>query len=51
MPEFQLANPLNLPHLDVVKYDMPDAETAILEINSTLDIAICPTCKMPSTLI
>ena len=49
MPEFQLTNLLNLPHLEVVKYEMPDAETAILEINSTLEVAICPTCKMPST--
>lgn len=51
MPEFQLTDLLNLPHLEVLKYEMPDAETAILEINSTLEVAICPTCKMPSTAI
>jgi len=30
---------------------MPDAETAVLEIRSILEVAICPTCKMPSTAI
>jgi transposase len=49
MPELQLTNLLNLPNLEVVKSEMPDAETAILEIRSTLEVAICPTCKMPST--
>jgi len=49
MPELQLTHLLNLPNLEVVKYEMPDAETAILEIRSTLEIAICPICKLPST--
>lgn len=51
MSEFQLTKLLNLPNLEVVKYEMPDAETAILEIKSTLEVAICPTCKTPSTTI
>lgn len=51
MPELQLSKLLNLPNLEVVKYEMPDTETAILEIQSTLAIAICPTCKTPSTRI
>jgi len=51
MPEFPLTKLLNLPNLEVVKYEMPDAETAMLEIKSTLEIAICPTCKLPSTAI
>jgi len=51
MPELQLTNLLNLPHLEVVKYEMPDAETAILEIDSSIEAAICPTCKLPSTEI
>lgn len=51
MSEFQLSKLLNLPNLEVVKYEMPDAETAILEIKSTLEVAICPTCKTPSTSI
>jgi transposase len=51
MPEKQLTNLLNLPNLEVMKYEMPDRETAILEIKSTLSVAICPTCKTPSTTI
>jgi transposase len=51
MPEFQLTKLLNLPNLEVVKYEMPDAETAILEIQSNLEVAICPTCNTPSTTI
>ena len=51
MPELQLTNLLNLPNLEVVKYEMPDAETAILEIKSTLKVAICPTCKTLSAAI
>lgn len=51
MPELQLTSLLNLPNLEVVKYEMSDAETAILEVNSTLEVAICPTCKMPSIKI
>ena len=51
MPDQQLTNLLNLPSLEVVKYEMPDTETAILEIKSTLEVAICPACKMPSTNI
>jgi len=49
MSEFQLTQLLNLPNLEVVKYEMPGAETAILEIKSILEVAICPTCKTPST--
>ncbi len=30
MPELQLTNLLNLSNLEVVKYEMTDAETAIL---------------------
>lgn len=48
MPELQLTKLLNLPNLEVVKYETPDAETAILEIKSTLAVAICPECKTPS---
>jgi len=51
MSELQLSQLLNLPNLEVVKYEMPDTETAILEIQSTLGIAICPTCKTPTTRI
>jgi transposase len=51
MAELQLTKLLNLPYLEVVKYETPDAETAILEIQSTLAIAICPRCKTPSTMI
>jgi transposase len=51
MPELQLSKLLNLPHLEVVRYEMPDAETAILEIKSALEVAICPTCQTPSTMI
>lgn len=51
MPEHQLTKLLNLPNLEIIKYEMPDAETAILEIRSTLEVAICPTCKTPSTAI
>ena len=51
MPELQLTRLLNLPNLEISKYEMPDAETAILEIRSTLEIAICPTCKTPGTAI
>ena len=51
MPEQQLTNLLNLPNLEVVKYETPDAETAILEIKSTLCVAICPICKTASTAI
>ena len=51
MPEQQLTDLLNLPNLEVVKYEMPDAETAILEIKSTLCVAICPICKTASTNI
>lgn len=51
MSEFQLTKLLNLPNQEVVKYEMPDAETAILEIKSTLEVAVCPTCKTPSTTI
>ncbi len=51
MRELQLTNLLNLRNLEVVKYEMPDTETAILEIRSTLAVAICPTCKKPSTTI
>ena len=51
MSELQLSQLLNLPNQEVVKYEMPDAETAILEIQSTLAIAICPTCKTPSSRI
>jgi transposase len=51
MPELELSKLLNLPNLEVVGYEMPDAETAILEIKSTLAVAICPTCKTPSTTI
>ncbi|MCI0551038.1 MAG: transposase family protein [Anaerolineae bacterium] len=51
MPEFQFTKLLNLPNLEVVKDEMPDAETVILEIKSTLEVAICPTCKTPSTTI
>jgi transposase len=49
MSELQLSQLLNLPNLEVVKYEMPDRETAILEIQPTIAIAICPTCKTPST--
>lgn len=51
MPELQLTKLLNLPNLEIIKYEMPDAETAVLEIRSTLEVAICPTCKTPSTAI
>ena len=51
MPEQQLTKLLNLPHLEVVRYEMPDAETAILEIKSTLGVAICPTCQTPSNTL
>lgn len=51
MPELQLTKLLNLPNLEVVKYEMPDTDTAILEIQSILKAAICPTCKTPSTTI
>ena len=51
MPELQLTKLLNLPNLEVVKYETPDAETAIVEIQSTLVVAICPVCKTPSTNI
>ncbi|HLF91204.1 MAG TPA: hypothetical protein VI451_19825 [Anaerolineales bacterium] len=51
MPEHQLTQLLNLANLEVVQYEMPDAESAILEIKSTLEVAICPTCKTPSTTI
>ena len=51
MSELQLTHLLNLPNLEVVKYETPDAETAILEIKSTLEVAICPTCKTPSPKI
>jgi transposase len=30
---------------------MPNAETAVLEIRSRLEAALCPTCKTPSTAI
>jgi transposase len=49
MPEQQLTKLLNLPNLEVVKYETPDVETAILEIKSTWVVAICPECKTPST--
>lgn len=51
MPEFQLTKLLNLPNLEVVKYETSDAETAILEIRPTLEVAMCPTCKTPSITI
>jgi transposase len=51
MPEFQLTKLLNLPNQEVVQYEMPDLETAILEIKSRLEVAICPTCQTPSTTI
>ena len=51
MPEIQLTKLLNLSNLEVVKYETPDIETAILEIKSTLVVAICPECKTPSTNI
>ena len=51
MPELQLTNLLNLPNLEVVRYEMPDAETAILEIQSALEVAICPECQTPSTRV
>ena len=51
MSERQLTKLLNLANLEIIKYEMPDAETAVLEIRSTLAVAICPTCKTPSTAI
>lgn len=51
MPEQQLTKLLNLPHLEVVRYELPDAETAILEIQSTLGVAICPTCQTPGNTL
>lgn len=51
MPELQLTDLLNLPNLEVVKYETPDSETAILEIKSTLKVAICPGCKTPSASV
>ena len=51
MSELQLTKLLNLPNLEVVKYETPDAETAILEIKSTLAVSLCPRCKTPSTTI
>jgi len=51
MPEQELSKLLNLPNVEVVKYEVPDAEMAILEIQSTIGIAICPTCKTPSPRI
>ena len=39
MPELQLTKLLNLPNLEVVKYEMPDVETAILEIK--IDLGRC----------
>jgi hypothetical protein len=51
MPELQLTKLLNLPNLEVVKYETSDVETAILEIKSTLVVAICPECTTPSTNI
>jgi len=51
MREFQLTKLLHLPNLEVIKYETPDVETAILEVQSTLGVAICPTCKTPSTTI
>jgi transposase len=51
MPELQLTKLLNLPNLEVVKYETSDVETAILEIKSTLVVAICPECTTPRTNI
>src|SRR3970040_2166810 len=51
MPELQLTKLLNLPNLEIIQYEMPDAETAVLEIRSILEVAICPICKTPSTAI
>lgn len=51
MPELQLTKLLNLPNLEVIRYETPDVETAILEIKSTLEVAICPTCKTPSVML
>jgi transposase len=45
MPELQLTKLLNLPNLEIIKYEMPNAETAVLEIRSRPEAAICPTCK------
>ena len=51
MPELQLTKLLHLPNLEVVKYETPDVETAILEIKSTWEVAICPECKTPSASV
>lgn len=48
MPEQNLTNLLNLPHLEVVGYESTE-ETVVLDVKPTLKVAICPTCKQPSS--
>lgn len=39
---------LNLPHLEITGYELPDQDTVILDVRPTLKVALCPNCGYPS---
>jgi transposase len=47
MPEQNLTDLLNLPHLEVTAYETVE-ETVVLDVKPTLKVAICPVCKQAS---
>jgi transposase len=51
MPEQNLTNLLNLPNLEVLRYEATDNEAVILEVKPTLKVAVCPDCKKPSATL
>lgn len=48
MSEPILEQLLGLPHLTITSHELPNATTVILDVQPTLNVALCPECGHPS---